>query len=120
MHPELFGQAVVWAYKRDENGTNPPELRVAPDNIKNMAQRGYKLLEGLKRLPGHNDLGELETYQLAKQVKTVRDSCTELARGAIGDICIGKLLSSAPVGNDGVWPCEPVRQVMRNCALSQS
>jgi hypothetical protein len=112
MHPEMFVQAVVWAYKRDDNGTDPPELRGAPDNIKHMAQRGYKLLEGFKRIPGHNDLGELETYQLAKWVKTVRDSCTELARGEIGDICIGKLLSSAPVGNDGAWPCEPVRQVM--------
>jgi hypothetical protein len=114
MHPEVFVQAVTWAYKRDDNATDPPELRIAPENKKHMAQRSYKLLEGLKRIPGHNDLGELETYQLAKWVKTVRDSCTELARGEIGEICIGKLLSSALVGNDGVWPCEPVRQVMEN------
>lgn len=114
MHPELFVQAVVWAYKRDDNATDPPELRVAPENIKHMAQRSYKLLEGLQRIPGHNDLGELETNQLAKWVKNVRDSCTDLARGEIGDICIGKLLSSAPIGNDSVWPCEPVRQVMED------
>lgn len=114
MHPELFVQAVVWAYKRDDSGTDPPEFQVAPDNIQHMAQRGYKLLEGLKRIPGHNDLGELETNRLAEWVKTVRDSCTELARGEIGNIRIGNLLSSAPVGNDGVWPCEPVRQVMED------
>ena len=114
MHPELFVQAVVWAYKRHDNGVDPPELRVAPENIKHMAQRAYKLLEGLKRIPGHDDLGELKTDQLAKWVKTVRDSCKELARGEIGDICIGRLLSSAAVGNDGVWPCEPVRQVLED------
>lgn len=114
MHPELFVQAVVWAYKRDDTATDPPGLRVASENIKQMAHRGYRFLEGLKRIPGHNDLGELDTYQLAKWVKAVRDSCTELARGEIGDICIGKLLASAPVGNDGVWPCEPVRQVMED------
>lgn len=114
MHPELFVQAIVWAYKRDDNAADPPDLQVAPENKKHMAQRGYRLLEGLKRIPGHNDLGELETSKLAKWVKTVRDSCAELARGQIGDECIGKLLSSAPIGNDGVWPCEPVRQVMED------
>jgi hypothetical protein len=45
-------------------------------------------------------------------VKTVRDACAELGRLDIVDVCIGKLFSGAPVGNDGVWPCEPVRQVM--------
>ncbi len=114
MHPEVFVQAVVWAYKRDDNGTDPPELRVAPENIKHMAERGYKLLEALKRIPGHNDLGELQASRLAKWVKTVRDSCAALGRGEIGDSCIGKLLSSAPLGNDGVWPCEPIRQVMED------
>lgn len=114
LHPELFVQAVVWAFKRDDNGTDPPELRVVPKNKTDMAQRGYKLLEGLKRIPGHNDIGELEAAQLAKWVKTVRDSCTELARGVIGDECIGKLLSSSPAGKDGVWPCEPVRQVLED------
>jgi hypothetical protein len=27
---------------------------------------------------------------------------------------IGKVLSCAPVGKDGVWPCEPVRDVMED------
>ncbi len=30
----------------------------------------------------------------------------------MSDVCIGKLLSHAPVGDDGVWPCEPVRDVL--------
>jgi len=114
MHPELFVQAVVCAYKRDDDETDPPELQVPPEDKKQMAQRSYRLLEGLKRIPGHNDLGTLETYQLTKWIKAVRDSCSQLARGEIGDICIGKLLSAAPVGNDGVWPCEPVRQVLED------
>jgi hypothetical protein len=32
----------------------------------------------------------------------------------VADICIGKVLSCAPVGKDGVWPCEPVRDVMED------
>ena len=77
-----------------------------------MAERGYKLLEAIERIPGHNDLGELEADRLAKWIATVRQSCAELSRADIADICIGKVLSCAPVGKDGVWPCEPVRDVM--------
>ena len=35
-----------------------------------------------------------------------------LSRTDIADVCIGKMLSCAPVGKDGVWPCEPVRDTM--------
>ena len=38
----------------------------------------------------------------------------ELSRADIADFCIGKVLSHAPVGKDGVWPCEPVREVMED------
>ena len=29
-----------------------------------MAERGYKLLEAIRRIPGHNDLGELKPSAL--------------------------------------------------------
>src|ERR1700692_139081 len=77
-----------------------------------MAERGYKLLEAIERIPGHNDLGELEADRLAKWIATVRQSCAELSRADIAAMGIGKVLSHAPVGKDGVWPCEPVREVM--------
>ena len=80
--------------------------------MKNLASRGHKLLDGLSRIPGHDDLGELTAERLSKWTTTVRKLCTDLDRRAIGDICIGKLLAEAPAGADGVWPCEPVRQVM--------
>ena len=47
-------------------------------------------------------------------VATVRLGCSELGRAEIADLWIGKLLSHAPVGKDGVWPCEPVRDVMED------
>jgi hypothetical protein len=77
-----------------------------------MAERGYKLLEALERMPGHDREGVLKADLLLDWIKTVRTSCQELSRGEVGDICIGKLLSSAPLGGDGVWPCEPVRTAM--------
>ncbi|MGE8224946.1 MAG: addiction module antitoxin, partial [Stenotrophomonas sp.] len=113
-HPELFVQAVTWTYKRDDEREDPPNLKVASEQVKHFAERGYKLLEGLDNMPGHDDLGELQTDKLAAWIKTVRQSCMELGRLDVADICIGKLLSGAPAGEDGVWPCDPVRQVMED------
>jgi hypothetical protein len=79
-----------------------------------MAERGYKLLESIQRIPGHNDLGELEANRLAKWIAIVRQSCAALSRADAADACIGKVLSCSPVGKDGVWPSEPVRGVIED------
>ncbi len=113
-HPELFTQAVSWTYKRKDGATDPAEFQIPPERKKIMAERGYKLLEAIERIPGHNELGELETNRLAKWIETVRQSCAGIGRADVADICIGKVLSHAPIGMDGVWPCEPVREIMED------
>jgi hypothetical protein len=35
-----------------------------------------------------------------------------LGRLEVADITIGEMLAHAPLGTDGVWPCEPVRDVL--------
>lgn len=111
-HPELFVQAVTWAYKRKDGATDPSEFQVSPECVEAMAKRGHKLLEAIHRIPGYDELGKLETERLSKWIATVRQSCAELSRADIADVCIGKMLSCAPPGEDDVWPCEPVRHVM--------
>ena len=113
-NPEFFVQAVVWTYKRRDEGEDPPEWEVAPEQSRHLAERGYKLLSGLSRMPGHDDLGKLQEDRLASWVKIVRDTSEQLGRLGSADTCIGQLLSGAPTGNDGIWPCEPVRQVMED------
>jgi addiction module HigA family antidote len=111
-HPELFVQAIAWTYKRRDGDADAAELQAPQGHATNMAERGYKLLEGIERIPGHDDLGELKADRLAKWISTVRQSCAELSRSVVADLCIGKLLAHAPGGLDGVWPCEQVRDVM--------
>jgi plasmid maintenance system antidote protein VapI len=113
-HPDLFVQAVAWTYKRRGEGEDRSEWKVPPDQVQDRAQRGYKLLEALSAIPGHDKLGELQKDNLAAWVKKVREACAELGRLDVGDQCIGRLLSCAPAGKDGVWPCEPVRDVMED------
>lgn len=114
IHPDLYVQAICWMYKRKDGGADPADYQVPSDRISDMAKRGYRLLESLGRLPGQDDSGEIDQLRLAKWVEAVRQSCKELSRADVADVCIGKLLSSAPVGKDAVWPCEPVRAVMEN------
>jgi hypothetical protein len=111
-HPEVFVQALVWAYKRKDGGTDPANFQVPQDRVKNVAERGYKLLEAIRRIPGHDDLGELRADRLKKWVAAVRQASAELSRANVADLCVGKLLANAPLGKDGIWPCEPVREVM--------
>src|SRR5262249_1236891 len=80
--------------------------------VEDLAERGYKLLDAIERIPGHDDLGELKAERLEKWIESVRQSCAEVRRADVGDNCIGQLLSHAQVGVDGVWPCKPVRDVM--------
>ena len=114
LHPELFVQAVVWTYKRKDGATDPIDIQVLPENIETMAGRGRELLNAIKCIPGHNDLGELEAARLHKWITIARESCAELSRIEVADNCIGKMISCAPVGKDGIWPCEPVRDVIED------
>ncbi|MEA2758744.1 MAG: hypothetical protein QOH65_1357, partial [Methylobacteriaceae bacterium] len=113
-HPEMFIQALTWAYKRKDGATDPAKFQVSPDRAKDLAKRGRTLLEAIERIPGYDDLGELKVDRLEKWIATVREVSTELSRADIADLCIGKILAHASVGKDGVWPCETVRKVMEN------
>lgn len=111
-HPELFVQAVVWAYKRDDLGKDPVELR-PKDGCEHLAQRGWRLLDAMERIPGQDKATkEEQQVALGEWVIKVRQSCAELGREEIADVCLGKLLAKAPKGDDGVWPNEAVREVM--------
>jgi addiction module HigA family antidote len=112
-HPELFVQAVAWVYKRNDGGEDPQDMRLNdPELVQNRAHRGYVLLGALRRIPGRNKLDEVELDRLLGWIIAVRQACADLGREKVGDHSIGKVLSHAPEGKDGVWPCEPVRDAL--------
>ncbi len=111
-NPNFFVHAIAWTYKRTDGAPDPVEFQVPSERVVDMAERGYKLIEAIERIPGRNLVDELEAQHLARWIETVRQSCAEQARGDVADMCLGKLLSRSPIGKDGVWPCEPVRDVM--------
>ncbi|MDP3219599.1 MAG: HigA family addiction module antitoxin [Deltaproteobacteria bacterium] len=112
-HPEFYAQVVAWIYKRGDGGIDPEAIRLDnPEYVQNRATRGHKIIEGLQRIPGRDKQGDINADLLLGWVNAVRKSCAELGRQDVGDLSLGKLFSEAPKGADGVWPCEPVRQVL--------
>jgi hypothetical protein len=111
-HPELYVQAIVYVYKRKDGGSDPAEFSVPDEQITEFAKQGYKLLSGIGIVPGRDEQGLLTTEGLRAWIKAVRDACEALGRLEVADLSIGELVAHAPAGADGVWPCEPVRDVL--------
>ena len=116
-HPELFVQAIVATYRRSDDRQDPEEWR-APDEERAQAtaRKTYALLERISRIPGRDPDGEIDPVRLRDWIREVRGGCAELARADRCEYQIGALLSKAPIGRDGVWPCEPVREVLDEIA----
>jgi hypothetical protein len=115
--PALFVQIVALAYKRSDEGEDPPEWRIEhPDQRAAVASAAYRLLGKLKKIPGTDENGKIETEALAAWLAEVRRLCREYARANIGDHCLGQLLAKAPIGGNGIWPCEAVCEAMEGIA----
>lgn len=112
LHPEVYVQAIVYAYRRSDGAIDPPEFTVADEHGSHFAEQGYKLLSGMETVPGRDEQGHLTAEGLRAWIKAVRDAAAELSRLESADFEIGELLAHAPVGTDGVWPSEPVRDVL--------
>lgn len=111
-HPDMFVQALVWAYKREDQGEDPEDIRL-PEGRSDLAERGFRLLDGLQRIPGSEDSDiEQQRAKLTAWVDAVRSASRDVSRLDICDLCLGKLFAHAPADADGIWPTEPVRDVM--------
>lgn len=117
--PILFVHALAMTYNRTDNGSDPEEWGLPDkDSRKQTFSLTYTLLKKIRMIPGVNAEGVIDIAELRKWILEVRELCTQHARAKIGDQSIGQILSAAPVGNDGIWPCEEVREVLEELASS--
>jgi len=118
--PELFVQAIAFAYKRRDKGEDPPEWMVKnPEQRKAVALSAYRLLDQITKIPGTDGKGEIDTEALSLWLNEVRRLCREYDRTEVGDYLIGQLLAKAPKDEDGTWPCEAVCKAMEEIASQE-
>jgi hypothetical protein len=114
--PRLFVQVLALTFKRNDDGQDPPEWRIQTEHREALWSAAYNLIEEIRRIPGTADDGTIKTADLKAWVTEARSLCLEYGRAKIGDQKIGQILAAAPAGDDGIWPCAAVREVLEDVA----
>lgn len=78
------------------------------------AHLSYSVLHNWRTLPGLAEDGTIDADHLTEWVRGARLALADSGRASIGDEQIGQVLASSPVGADGVWPAEAVREIIEN------
>ena len=111
--PSLFADVITWAFKRADGDA---EESVDDHVRERRAPIAFNVLWKLRLLPGLMEDGSVDAEALSTWVNEARRMCRERDREDIGDQQIGQMLANAPVGKDGNWPCEPVRDLLDDLA----
>lgn len=94
-------------------GDNEPK-RTLTAQEQGFANMSYAVLREWRTLPGLKEDGTVDSNHLTEWVRAARLALSDSGRAAIGDEQIGQVLAASPFGADGVWPAEPVREIIEN------
>lgn len=110
--PELFIHMLCAISKPTEESevidSGPSDL----DKKRTLATQAMNLLELLSRIPGARNDGTIDSKALEAWIMEARVLANAAGREDIADYWIGKILSASPMGADGAWPVEPVRDMI--------
>jgi len=72
----------------------------------------HRVLNGWHGYPGQRPDGSLDGAAMLEWVQAARLEFSEFDRADIGDEVIGQTFARSPKGADGIWPAEPVRDMI--------
>ena len=111
-NPSLFIEMLSTVFKAsEESGVIDPEPE-DPEHARAVATQAYRLLDIWSQIPGTRDDGTIDGEALEAWIKEARVRAKAAGREDIADSRIGHVLSASPMGLDGNWPAEPVREVI--------
>ncbi len=108
--PALFAEILSYTYfaegePRDEE--IPPERRA-------IAEVGYTVISSWHSPPGVRPDGTVDADRLRDWVTEARRLLADSGRTIVGDLVIGEVLAHIPPDSDGLWPAEPVRDLIED------
>lgn len=113
-NPAMFCEAISIAYR----GTNEPRDLEATEELKHAVSKAHTFLSALSSVPGADDGGLINADKLNSWILEARRISEKTGHLSSLDYQIGELMAHAPVGEDGVWPSEPVREVVNELCSS--
>lgn len=104
-NPEDFVQLLTLAFKRSDGFDEQP----APKHI---AMNAYELLASWRSFPGLRSDGSVDQGAFADWNRETRKQAALVARLTIADVELGEAYAHAKAGPDGVWPPDPIRNLL--------
>ena len=120
--PDLYAQAIVCAIKRNDGIEDPPEFRAgSPEEQNKLVSNANNLLRNIKRIPGSDEQGNIDSEALKNWLSDVRALCKQYGRTEVGDLLIGQLLAGGHISKSdySIWPCRPVCEALEWVSSSE-
>jgi excisionase family DNA binding protein len=105
--PEFFVELVELAFRAKDE---PKRDRPATES--DLAGHAFTVLNGWNGYPGRTSDGRIDPELIDNWVVRARLLLSESGRADIGDEVIGESFAHCPPGEDGIWPAEPVRELI--------
>jgi hypothetical protein len=106
-NPEFFVDLLKLAFR----AKNEPRRDLSTDESE-LAAHAYSVLNGWRGYPGRREDGQFDPERLMSWVVSARLLLSESGRADVGDEIIGESFAYSPAGEDGLWPAEPVRDLI--------
>jgi hypothetical protein len=106
----MFVHMLASAYPPSEESKEIDEIQ--EQRSTGVALQAHRLLQAWNRLPGTQSDGTIDKKALSAWIDEVLRLAKEKHRKDVGLEQIGRILSASPVGADGAWPAEAVREVL--------
>lgn len=108
-NPDFFVELLCLVFRGDGEPTREPS-----DEETTRARNAYSVLKSWQGLPGARDDVGVDQATLQSWVDRVRALARERGRAQIADLKVGEVLAQSPLGQDGAWPHEAVREVIEH------
>jgi len=113
--PEIFTELVCLVYQPETNNDNDEK----PDEARYVAaENAWRVLHHCRRQPGEQSDGSVDAEICIRFIDDARKLCAERDRSRPADEILGQILAHAPVGNDGIWPGSPARDILNRLKLN--
>ena len=108
--PALFAELLSYVYWAEDE----PRDQDVPPERKAVAEVGFAAIRSWHTPPGVRPDGTVDADALHAWVTEARRLLAASGRAFPGDVSIGEVLAYVPPDSDGLWPAEPVRDLIED------